>query len=258
VPPAPTIIGHRGAALRAPENTLAGLRAAAELGARWVEFDVQATRDGCPFLLHDARLERTTDGHGIAVDCDAADLAPLDAGAWFAPRFRGERVPQLEDALALVAALGLGAMIEIKAEPGAGARTMRAALGALRGRDWTDRVILSSFHEDALEAAAAEAPAIRRALIVKAVPGDWRARLARLGCHALHADQRTLDANAVAAVAAEVPLRAYTVNAPARARTLFGWGVGAVFTDCPDVLISALGDESAGPGESGSRGSNIG
>jgi glycerophosphoryl diester phosphodiesterase len=256
--PVSTIIGHRGAALRAPENTLAGLRAARELGARWVEFDVQATRDGCPFLLHDARLERTTNGRGIAVDCTAADLAPLDAGAWFAPQFRGERVPLLEAALALAAALGLGAMIEIKAEPGAGERTMQAALATLRGRDWSDRVILSSFHEEALDVAAAEAPAIPRALIVKAVPDDWRARLQRLGCQALHADQRTLEAEMAAAVAAAVPLRAYTVNAPARARTLFGWGVGAVFTDCPDVLISALGDESAGPGESGSEGSNIG
>lgn len=256
--PVPKIIGHRGAALRAPENTLAGFRKACALGARWVEFDVQATRDGCAFLLHDARLERTTDGRGIAADYNASDLATLDAGAWFAPQYRGEGVPLLEPALALVAALGMAAVIEIKSEPGDGARTMRAALTVLRRRDWNDRVILSSFDEAALAVAAAEAPEIPRALIVREVPADWRARLARLGCGALHADQRRLTADRVAEIAAAVPLRAYTVNAPARAQTLFGWGVGAVFTDCPDVLLSALGDESAVPAESGLRGSTNG
>jgi len=118
--------------MRAPENTLAGLRKACELGARWVEFDVQATRDDCPVLLHDARLERTTNGYGIAADRTAADLAGLDAGAWFAPRYRGERVPRLADALALLDALGMGAVIEVKAEPGDGPRTMRATLADAR------------------------------------------------------------------------------------------------------------------------------
>jgi glycerophosphoryl diester phosphodiesterase len=253
--PPPRVIGHRGAALRAPENTLAGLRKAHELGARWVEFDVQATRDGCPFLLHDARLERTTDGRGIAAQRTEAELARLDAGAWFAPLYRGERVPRLAAALALLDELGMGAVIEVKAEPGDGARTMRAALAALAEHGERGAWILSSFEEAALEVALEAAPEIPRALIVKALPGDWRARTERLRCAALHAEQRGLDAPTVAAVARHLPLRAYTVNAPERAAALFGWGAASVFTDCPDMLVSGVAHGSGGPARADRRGS---
>jgi len=241
--PPPRIIGHRGAALRAPENTLAGLSKARELGARWVEFDVQATRDGCPVLLHDARLERTTDGYGIAADRAADELDRLDAGRWFGWDFAGERVPRLAAALVLLDELDMGANIEIKAEAGDGARTMRAALAALPAHC---RHILSSFDEDALAVAAALRPDLPRALIVKSVPGDWRARIDRLGCAALHAGERGLTPKIIGDVARHCPLRAYTVNQPDRARQLFGWGVAAVFTDCPDVILLGLGDCSEG------------
>jgi len=251
----PRIIGHRGAALRAPENTLAGLRKAHELGAQWVEFDVQASRDGCPFLLHDARLERTTNGRGIAADRTAAELARLDAGAWFNPPCRGERVPRLADALSLLDELGMGAVIEIKSEPCDGARTMRAALAVLGEHGERGSWILSSFDAAALAVALEERPEIPRALIVKAVPPDWRARSERLQCAALHADHRGLDERTIAAVTRHLPLRAYTVNAPERAASLFAWGTAAVFTDCPDMLISGVAHQSDGPARAGPRGS---
>jgi glycerophosphoryl diester phosphodiesterase len=252
--PPPRVIGHRGAAARAPENTLASLAMAKELGAQWVEFDVQITRDDCPILLHDARLERTTDGRGIAADIDWARIAKLDAGAWFAMAFRGERVPRLAEALALLSRLEIGAVIEIKSEPGAGPRTMRATLAALDGAA-PHAYILSSFDEAALAVAAEAAPGLARALIVKAVPPDWRERVERLGVSALHADHRALDAATVAAVASRLPLRAYTVNAPDRARLLLDWGVSAVFSDCPDVLISAFSHHGGALIDAGSQGS---
>ncbi|HXQ50302.1 MAG TPA: glycerophosphodiester phosphodiesterase family protein [Stellaceae bacterium] len=240
----PRIIGHRGAAAHAPENTLAGFRKARALGAHWVEFDVQATRDDRAVLLHDARLERTTDGYGIAADRSAGEIERLDAGRWFGPSFRGEKVPSLEAALALLDELGLGAVIEVKAAPGDGPRTMRATLAALDRCGAPETFVLSSFDEAALAFAAAAAPAIPRALIVKSIPADWRARLARLGAGALHAGERGIDAVTVREVASSCPLRVFTVNAPERARALFAWGAAAVFTDRPDVIISALGHNS--------------
>src|SRR5579859_6338194 len=105
----PAIIGHRGAAGLAPENTLAAIRAAAAAGARWVELDVQLTRDGVPVLLHDSTLERTTDGEGKVGDADLDALRRVDAGSWFAPRFLGQRVPTLAEAVAELGQLGLGA-----------------------------------------------------------------------------------------------------------------------------------------------------
>ena len=254
--PPPRIIGHRGAAAHAPENTLAGFRIARSLGARWVEFDVQATRDGCAFLLHDARLERTTNGHGVAADRNASDLEQFDAGRWFGARFRGEKVPRLDAAMALIDELGLGAVIEVKARPGDGERTMRVALAALRQGEWACGHIVSSFDEDALAVAASEMPGMPRALIVKSIPHDWRSRIARLGCDALHVGERALTAADAGQVASHCALRAYTVNNPDRARTVFSWGTAAVFTDCPDVLGSAIGQTTEGWPRSGPRGSN--
>ncbi len=141
------------------------------MGARWVEFDVQATRDDCPILLHDARLERTTNGRGRAERAHAKpSSARLDAGAWFDAAYRGERVPRLDAAMALLDTLGMGAVVEVKAAPGAGPRTMQATLDVLRGRVGHGGCILSSFDEDALALARNNGPEIPRALIVKAVP----------------------------------------------------------------------------------------
>ncbi|MGH7088437.1 MAG: glycerophosphodiester phosphodiesterase family protein [Stellaceae bacterium] len=250
----PRVIGHRGAAALAPENTLAGFRAAREAGADWVEFDVQASRDGAPFLLHDARLERTTDGEGTAAALSLAELVRLDAGRWFAPGFAGESVPRLEAALALIGTLGLGAIAEIKvAAPGDGPRIMQAALPALRNFD-RSRLVVSSFDAAALALAVAAAPGIPRALLVKRLPRDWRSRIERLGCVALHIAERGLDAATATAVAEVVDCYIYTVNAPARARQLFAWGAHGVFTDRPDVILSAIGQDTDGPVVAGSAG----
>jgi len=254
--PAPRVIGHRGAAMHAPENTLAGFRVAKTLGALWVEFDVQATRDDGIVLMHDARLERTTTGRGFVAEHTKQELDRLDAGSWFGAKFRGERVPAFDDALALLDELGLGAIIEVKAAPGDGPRTMAAVLRVLEARTLRAPTMLTSFSEDALAHAAAAKPDLPRALGVGRVPDDWQAQLARLKCDSLHASDRGLTESTVAAVAAEVPLRVYTVNAPARAEALFRWGAAAVFTDCPDVIISAVGHRSGGPVATGPRGSS--
>src|SRR5256885_16654645 len=96
-PPArPLILGHRGAPAEAPENTLASFRRAAELGADGIELDVQRSADGRLPLIHDARVDRTTDGHGTVGELPWATLAALDAG-------NGERIPTLDDLLAFAA-----------------------------------------------------------------------------------------------------------------------------------------------------------
>lgn len=94
------VIGHRGAAALAPENTWAGFDLAVELGVDAIETDVRATRDGVLVLLHDERLDRTTDGSGPVQETDWAALQRLDAGSWFDARYAGERVPALEATLA--------------------------------------------------------------------------------------------------------------------------------------------------------------
>ncbi len=129
------VIGHRGAAARAPENTLAGLRKAHELGAGWVEFDVMLSSDGVPILIHDETLERTTSGSGRVDRHSAAEIQALDAGSWFDPAFRDERVPTLSEAVAVLLELNLGANVEIKPSTGYAQRTGEV-VAALLQRTW--------------------------------------------------------------------------------------------------------------------------
>ena len=106
------VIGHRGAAGCAPENTLASFRKAREQGAAWVEFDVMLSRDEVPVLIHDETLERTTNGRGRVNQLTAAELQSLDAGCRFGPEFVGEPIPTLEAAVAVLLELGLGANLQ--------------------------------------------------------------------------------------------------------------------------------------------------
>lgn len=93
------IIAHRGYSARAPENTLAAVRAALEAGADSVEFDVHTAADGTPVLIHDANLGRTTNGVGPVRRRTVGQLRMLDAGGWFGPEFQGEPIPTLAEAL---------------------------------------------------------------------------------------------------------------------------------------------------------------
>jgi glycerophosphoryl diester phosphodiesterase len=241
--PGPRIIGHRGAALSAPENTLAGFLMAAALGVSWVEFDVRLSRDGRCILLHDDSLDRTTNGQGPAASCDFAEIRRLDAGTWFGPEFRGQRVPSLEETIDLLAELKLGAVVELKPAPGAESATGHAAAALLAER-WPAQQpppILSSFKPAALAAARDAAPHFARALLLGPVARDWRQQMDALDCSLLNADQRRLDRAIVESVrAAGIPLFAYTVNTADRAAKLFAWGVEAVFSDCPGRLAREL------------------
>ena len=236
----PKIIGHRGAAGHAPENTVAGFRKAAALGVRWVEFDVQQSLDGHVVLFHDETLERTTSGRGKVGSRTLSELQRLDAGAWFAPAFQGERIPSLSEALRALAALGLGANVEIKPAQGRAAETARAVARLLQ-KEWPDGLpapLISSFSAEALAVARDAAPEFPRALLARGLPADWRDRLRDLGCTGFHcAHDRLKASEAAEVIKAGYALRCYTVNERKRADTLFRWGVDSVFSDYPDRLL---------------------
>lgn len=239
-PPLPPVIGHRGAAARAPENTLASLRRAAADGAHWVEFDVQLTADGVPVLLHDADLRRTTDGSGALAQRSWSEIARLDAGGWFDARFRGERVPSLAQALDACAALGLGANLELKPAPGAADALAEAVARVCSERALARGWIWSSFDPAVLLAVARHAPRAARGCLCEGAPAG-AAELARdLGCASVHAAAAALDAPSAAALRRHgATLLVYTVNDPARARELRGFGVASVFSDDPARMADA-------------------
>lgn len=244
------MIGHRGAAHCAPENTLAGLRRARALGCRWVEFDVRLTADGELILLHDDRLERTTDGRGKARALPLAAIRRCDAGVRFGPAFAGEGVPTLAEALGVLVELGLGANIELKAARGDGPETGAAAADLL-ARLWPRQLpgpLISSFHTEALTAARERAPEFPRGLLFRIIPRDWRLRAEALSGAAIGADHRLLRPAGVAEIRKSgYPVLAYTVNDPVRARELFAWGVASVFSDVPHLILAA-GPDGLAPG----------
>ena len=241
----PAIMGHRGAAAGAPENTLESLRLAADQGAAMVEFDVKLTADGAPILMHDEDLDRTTTGRGPVAATALADIRGLDAGGWFADAWRGARVPTLEAAIGLLEERGLAANIEIKPCPGREVETARAVVDCLKRRWPATRAwpLLSSFARDSLAAARDAAPEIPRGLLLWGKPADWSAAARSLDCVTVHCAKEDMTPEWAAEIGRlGYGLAVYTVNDPDVATRLRNWGVDSIITDDPGALIAASGE----------------
>ncbi len=237
--PYPRIIAHRGGGLLAPENTLAALRHARNLGFEGVEFDVKLTADDVPVLFHDDTLERTTDGSGPVAEILFDMITQLDAGSWFANEFAGESVPAFAAASALCKETGLWANVEIKPCPGRDYETGRivARMARLLWSGATLPPLLSSFSAEALRAAQTEAPDLPRALVCNEIPGNWQQLLDRFECVALHVAFDRLTKDLVASVqATHRGVLAFTVNDSLDALDLLEMGVDALVTDQLDVI----------------------
>ncbi|WP_421383976.1 glycerophosphodiester phosphodiesterase [Bacillus salacetis] len=107
------IVAHRGASALAPENTISAFDMAVSLGADYIEVDVQMTKDGKIVAMHDVTVDRTTNGTGRIKNLTYENLAVLDAGSWFSPKFKGEKVPSLETILDRYEGR-IGILIELK------------------------------------------------------------------------------------------------------------------------------------------------
>ena len=205
-----------------------------------MEVDAKLTADGVVVLMHDETLDRTTNGRGPVAAAAYAGIASLDAGAWFAPAWRGARVPTLAAALALLAELDMGVNIEIKPCPGRDRETAKAVVGVVRHDRGRPALLLSSFSRDSLAAARHSGPELPRGLLIWEYPADWAAAATDLGCVSVHCADEYLTADWAAAIrAADYGLAVYTVNDPARARELRGWGVQSIITDRPDAVLAA-------------------
>lgn len=232
--PYPRLFAHRGGGTLAPENTLAAIRLGQSLGYTAHEIDVKLTRDGVPMLMHDAMLERTTNGRGRAADLDWEALRRLDAGGWHSEAYRGEPPPSFEEASRLLRSAGTTVDIEIKPTPGFDSATGRAVALATREL-WAGAPVppfFSSFSFEALAAARDAAPEIERAwLIDRFTEADWE-RLRALDAISLNTSFKTFDPADVARLHdAGYRVMLYTVNDAATAERLLAAGVDGLFTD---------------------------
>lgn len=238
----PRIIGHRGAAALAPENTIAGFRKAAEVGVEWVEFDTRLASDGA-VVLHDRTVDRTSTGAGAVRDLSLGAIASLDAGGWFGRDFDGEHLPTLSQALGVLRQLDLGINVELKSDPGLES-DLAAIVSAILKEDWepdADNLLVSSFSVLALRAFHRVAPEVPLGLLVGGLPPDWAEAANELGCFSVHADYRKLtpsDADSVKS--AGFSLAVYTVNLLPDAQRMLAIGVDSIITDRPDLLLAGL------------------
>lgn len=135
---------HRGASAVCPENTMAAFRKGLELGATGIETDVQMTKDGGLVLIHDETLNRTTSGSGYVKDKTLAEILEVDAGSWFSPEFKGEKLPLLEDLLDLLQGRDTVLNIEFKNGTFFYPGMEEKVIAAVREFKMSDRVIFQA------------------------------------------------------------------------------------------------------------------
>jgi len=235
----PKIFAHRGASGTAPENTLAAIRRAHDLGATAIEFDVTVSRDGIAMLQHDYDVERCSNGSGPIILKDLEEIRTLDAGSWFGPEYTGEQIPTLEDTLKLAHQFGLFLNMEIKPCMGWEEPTARAAARSLK-QAWSDEtpLLVSSMSELALQVFREQMPDVPRGLITHAIPENWQERLLRHECISLHFNHAYATRDNVKALHdAGYKAMCFTVNDPEIAQNLLDIGIDAIITNFPEKLL---------------------
>ncbi|MFY1676417.1 MULTISPECIES: glycerophosphodiester phosphodiesterase [unclassified Streptomyces] len=261
----PEVVAHRGASAYAPENTLAALDRAAELGIGWVENDVQRTRDGELVVVHDRDLERTTDVEEVfpdrapwlVKDFTAAEIDRLDAGGWFGDAYAGEGVPTLAEFARRAESRGVSLLVEIKhpeSYPGIEGQILRVLTAegwiAPRAHGPTERLIVQSFSAESVRTVHGLAPSVRTGFI--GTPA-----VSALPVYAAFADQvnpRHTDltpdfvaaAHALAGPHGE-PLEVFTwtIDDVDTARRVAEYGVDGIISNRPDLVRDAVRDPSA-------------
>lgn len=233
----PRCIAHRGASAHAPENTLAAIIKAAELGADMVEVDLQASADGILVVLHDSELSHTTDGSGSVYAHTLAELQRLDAG-------QGERIPTAEEVLACCRERGLGIYFELKIGYAAAAIVPLIERFAMR-----ERVIVASFRPDWVAEVRAHDASLATSVLFGSTHVDPVALAAAAGARYVHPcwehqapePHRLLTPAWLARVrAAGLGIVSWHEERPAELAALRRLGVDAICTNAPELLRPAL------------------
>jgi glycerophosphoryl diester phosphodiesterase len=255
----PIRFAHRGGGDRAPENTLAALAESIRQGVDALEFDVRTSADGVPVLMHDESVDRTTDGRGPVASMTLAELKRLDAGSWFDGRFRGERIPSLEDVLALARGR-CGVNIEIKIGEGRNplgplpspipphldpGRPVNAVLSMLARVRFREMLIVSSFEPRVLTLMRSRKPEAHLGVIAKRSTRGVSLLHRRIGIQSLHMHARLAGPRRMrAAHHLGLAVFVWPVTEMKQMRRLWALGVDGIM--CPDPALFGEIDEGNG------------
>jgi glycerophosphoryl diester phosphodiesterase len=245
---------HRGASGLAPENTLAAFRKALELGVDVLEMDMHVTRDGEIVIIHDDKLDRTTDGRGSVRDLTLAEVKQRDAGRHFAPQFKGEPIPTLREVIALVQSsenrrvrLNIETKF-VKGDEGKPADFEEKVVAIIREKGFVERVILQSFHYPSLAKMKTLEPRVKLSLLMAGnqVSRDPVELVRQYEADYYSCDFRQLTTDLVSVLhKAGIPVVPWTVNDEMDARRLLNAGVGklagdGIITNYPDRVMNLL------------------
>lgn len=224
-----TVIGHRGAAGVLPENTLKGFAYAVGLGVDAVECDVHLARDGKLVVMHDEKVDRTTNGSGRIVEMDLADIRALDAGD-------GETVPTLDELLDLIRGK-CGLLCELKADGAEG-----AAVEAVTERGMGGDVVFISFSMQRLADVKRRDADLRTGAVMAVAAGKDVEKAAELGAESVGVHYKNASLGAVERVKnAGMRFGAWTPNKLEEMKAMIDLGVDLLTTDRPDILMDYLG-----------------
>lgn len=215
-------IGHRGLMGVEPENTLRSFVRAEREGLDFIELDLHLSKDGALVIMHDAEVDRTTDGSGRIADLSLAELRALDAGG-------GERVPVFEEALDAIAA-----PVQAEIKDVAAARSLAEVINR---RELVDRVEVISFHDEAIAETARLVPGVRTCLVASRFGTDVVERAGACGAMGLVLNIRRITLETVElARKAGLRVTAWTVNTPEKLALARSLGLDGVTTDLPEIL----------------------
>ena len=239
------VIAHRGGCGLAPENTLAAFRRALEMGADAIEFDVRMTRDRRVVVIHDRRVDRSTNGNGFVGTYTLHELKSLDAGSWFGAQFEGERVPTLEEVFEQLPD-ELPIYVEMKAR-GLGAWPLAMdVIGIIRRYGRWESTMVASFNPAVLAIVRIAEPRLVRCYISSSRhPLPLRARWLSplVNPHWYAPDRGTLTSKLLARFHSQrKPVAAWDVDAGSDVRSMRKMGVDAVVTDHPEAFVRQRSD----------------
>lgn len=233
----PICIAHRGASAYFPENTLLSMKKAKEMGALWVEFDVNLTKDNIPVVFHDETLERIAHVNQRISDLTRDEIKDIDVGSWFNPLYSSERIPTLKEVLQLAKLNKLHVNIELKPSQGREYETVRQTLKVLKETaiNPSSEAIFSSFSMKTLVILRQYCKDCNIALLFHEWHDEWPDYVKKLNPISVNLNEKIITPERLQAIKQyHLKITAYTINSKERAIELFTQGVDGIFSDYPE------------------------
>lgn len=230
---------HRGFSSRAPENTLAAFRLAAQLPIAGIELDVQLTKDNKVIVIHDEMVDRVTNGRGFVKDSTYEELSKLDAGSWSSKEYAGERLPLLEEVFELYKDNSLKIIIELKTAAIEYKGIEEEVNRLIEHCNMVDRVIVSSFNHYSLKSIKRINPKIKTGILTGEVLYEPANYLNQLGAEMVFGSINAINYEMIQYLEkSDKKLTIYTVDRESDFLRLTAMGIKSIITNKPDSFLN--------------------